>query len=160
MLCNCCKTGLNADCKIWSGWTLTGGMFSEWHMCAVMKNTGSSLASLLSTYFQGSIVITSAFTDPHWLHHCWVASARSWKKIRFNWSSQEWANWVSTCQLKQFHVMNEKMPLWHLSFEMITSFSLGPFCVEKRNTSRIASLTEDTVSPSGSLLQLQSFVHG
>lgn len=120
--------------------------------CVQLWKVQIPVLPLVSRDFQESIIFMFACKEHHQLHHCWwVVSVSEWSwKIQSKWSSQGWANRVSTCQPKQFHVwMNKGHSVTYL-LRWLHHFL--------KNTSCGPSLTDDTVSPSGSLLQLQSFV--
>lgn len=122
-------------------------MLPEWCMCAVMKSTGSSL------------VIIFACKGPHQLHHgWWVVPAREWSWQKSDPNGSLWDEpTVSTCQAKQSHLWMNKR---HCASYLLRWLHHFLWKKERWNTSCSPSLTEDTVAPSGCLLQLQSFVSG
>ena len=92
-----------------------------------------------------------------WLKTCRCKRMKS-REISSKWSPQGWANRASTCQPKMLHVWMKKCQCDTYLLWQLHHFLWEKKKKKKKPNSGSSSLSEDTVSPSGSLLQWQSFV--
>lgn len=153
MLCNCCKTGFNAERKIWRRRRWHEECFLDFSYEKYRFQSSLSVEHRLSGkpyYFCLQWATTSCITAVEL--SLWENEVER-NQIQMVFSG--WANRVSTCRQKQKRVWINKC---HCATYLLGRLHHFYWAKKKTHQPQPASLTEDTVSPSGSLLQWQSFV--